>query len=226
MITSGASQSLPHERRWHDDPVPVEAPLPRQDVSEERKSQILDAAATVFARLGFHQARMDDIAAEAGLSKGALYLYYKSKDAIIFAILRFFFARALQDLRKLSASPGSVAGQLALIIHQSALDIERIPGVQAIAFEFYAVAARQSTVRTYLKTYFSEFREALAAIIQRGIDAGEFRPEADAHAAATTLIAILEGLALLWMVDPQGVQPGRDGDQALHLLLEGLRAGP
>jgi AcrR family transcriptional regulator len=56
---------------------------PRPDVSEERKSQILEAAIDVFARLGFHQSQMD-----AGLSKGALYLYYKSKDAIIAALLK------------------------------------------------------------------------------------------------------------------------------------------
>ena len=52
-------------------------------IVEDRKEQIIDAAMAVFARLGFHEARMDDIAQEAGLSKAALYLYYKSKDAII-----------------------------------------------------------------------------------------------------------------------------------------------
>ena len=51
---------------------------PRPDVSEERRNQILEAATTVFARLGFHRARMDDIVQEARLSKGALYWYFKS----------------------------------------------------------------------------------------------------------------------------------------------------
>ncbi|HET7081061.1 MAG TPA: helix-turn-helix domain-containing protein, partial [Chloroflexia bacterium] len=55
---------------------------PRPDVSEERKNQILDAAAAVFSRLGFHEARMDDIVRESGLSKGTLYWYFTSKDAI------------------------------------------------------------------------------------------------------------------------------------------------
>ncbi len=61
---------------------------PRPDVSEERRTQILEAAMAVFARQGFDKARMDDIAQQARLSKGALYLYYKSKDAIISAILQ------------------------------------------------------------------------------------------------------------------------------------------
>ena len=67
---------------------------PRPDVSDERRTQILEAAMTVF-----DQARMDDIAQEFGLSKGALYLYYKSKDATLSAILQFFFSRAMKKLQ-------------------------------------------------------------------------------------------------------------------------------
>lgn len=56
---------------------------PRPDVSEERKTQILTAATKMFTEHGFAEARMDDIAVESGLSKGALYWYFESKDAII-----------------------------------------------------------------------------------------------------------------------------------------------
>jgi TetR/AcrR family transcriptional regulator len=48
---------------------------PRPNVSEERKNQILEAALAVFSKLGFHQARIDNVAEEAKLSKAALYLY-------------------------------------------------------------------------------------------------------------------------------------------------------
>lgn len=66
---------------------------PKPDVRAERQEQILDAAGKTFARLGFNHASMDDIVAEAGLSKGALYWYYESKDAIILALIERFFAR-------------------------------------------------------------------------------------------------------------------------------------
>lgn len=62
--------------------------FPRPDVSEEQRTQIREAAIAVFARQGFDQARMDDIAQEAGLSK----------DAIISAILQFFFSQAMNKL--------------------------------------------------------------------------------------------------------------------------------
>ncbi len=71
---------------------------PRPDVSEERKEQILEAAMEVFARSGFHGARMDDIAKQAGLSKGALYWYFDGKDAIIQGIMDRMFAREFEQL--------------------------------------------------------------------------------------------------------------------------------
>ncbi len=62
------------------------------DLEQERRKQILDAAEKVFTQRGFNKARMDDIVAESGLSKGALYWYYKSKDEIILALMDRFFA--------------------------------------------------------------------------------------------------------------------------------------
>ena len=95
---------------------------PRPNVSEERKQQILEAAIAVFARLGFRAARMDDVAEQAGLSKGALYLYYKSKDAIIAALLQHLFAQEFKQLQTLveSESKGLVVEQLLILTRQLA----------------------------------------------------------------------------------------------------------
>ena len=71
---------------------------PRPDVSEERKDQIMNAAEEVFSQKGFSNARMDDIAEETGLSKGTVYLYYKSKDDLIIAILNRIFQRDFQGM--------------------------------------------------------------------------------------------------------------------------------
>ena len=55
----------------------------KDDLTNERRAQILQAAATVFARSGVNGARMDDIVAESGLSKGSLYWYFDSKQEIV-----------------------------------------------------------------------------------------------------------------------------------------------
>jgi AcrR family transcriptional regulator len=195
---------------------------PRPDVSEVRKNQILDAAMAVFARLGFHSARMDDIVREAGLSKGALYWYFKGKDAVITALLERVFARSRDELRALQESEGPVHERLLRLTQHVAAELRRMAHLQPIALEFYAVAARQHVVRQFLKQYFKGYREALAALIRQGIDRGEFR-DVDAEAIAVTIIALYEGLALLWAVDPEAVHWGEQGESAIRLLLEGLR---
>ncbi len=149
---------------------------PRPDVSEERKNQILDAAQAVFARLGFHDARMDDIVEEAGLSKGALYWYFKSKDAIIGAILRRLFDRELRGLRSLLTVEGPIADRLVAYTRRAGAEILRTPGLSAIALEFYAVAARHKTVHAWLDDYYQRYRELLAGLIREGIAGASSAP--------------------------------------------------
>ena len=92
----------------------------KKESPERRKTQILDAAMEVFAHLGFHKARMDDIVQESGLSKGAIYWYFKSKDAIIAAILDRIFSREHQALNDTLSQTGPVADRLVDLVRQSA----------------------------------------------------------------------------------------------------------
>jgi AcrR family transcriptional regulator len=179
---------------------------PRPDVSEERKNQILEAALAVFARLGFQQTRMDDIAEQAGLSKGALYLYYKSKDAIIAALLKYFFTQEFKRLQAFVEADHevSVHDQLMALTRQLAAAMHWMARLMPIAFEFY-----------------HDYRRELARLIQRGIERDEFRT-LDAEATATTLAALYEGLALLYFVDPQAHQWAEQVETSVRLLLEGV----
>jgi AcrR family transcriptional regulator len=200
---------------------------PRPDVSEERKNQILDAAITVFARLGFHQSRMDDIAGQAGLSKGALYLYYKSKDAIVAALLQYFFTQEFKRLQTLveADQEGSVAEQVMALTRQLAQAMQWMSKVMPIAFEFYAIAGRNKEVQQFLRQYYQDYCAVLARLITRGIEQGEFRA-VDAQAAATTLVALYEGQALLFFVDQGAHQWSEQIEMSTRLLLEGLEQRP
>lgn len=197
---------------------------PRPDVSEERRNQILEAALAVFARLGFHESRMDDIAGQAGLSKAALYLYYKSKDAIIAALLQHFFTRELKHMESLAEinREKTVAEQLLLLTRQLTDAFQWMKQMMPIAFEFYAIAGRNKDVRQFLKTYFQDYRTLLARLIQHGIEQGEFR-EVSAEATATTLAALFEGLALLFFVDPEALHWSEQAESSVRLLLRGLQ---
>lgn len=199
---------------------------PRPDVSDERRHQIMDAAFAVFSRLGFERASMDDIAKEAGVSKGALYLYYKSKDAIIAKLLQIFFDQAVKQVRALAAGEGSAATQLMNMTRQLTREMDRMVAVQPITLQFYAIAARHAEVRRHLSAYFAVYCTIIEEVIRRGVTQGEFRGDADPSTAAITFSALFEGLALLWLVNPQGADWHAQMESSTRLLLQGLGADP
>jgi TetR/AcrR family fatty acid metabolism transcriptional regulator len=165
---------------------------------------------------------MEDIAHASGLSKGALYLYFKSKDAIIAALLRTLFAWELRGARAIVDREGTAAERLLLITHMFADELDRMVVAMPILMEFYAVAFRQSAVREHLGHMYEEFRVPLATLVRQGIERGEFRL-VEPDDVALTWTALIEGLTLLWVVNPRGIAWRTRADAAVHLLLDGLR---
>jgi TetR/AcrR family fatty acid metabolism transcriptional regulator len=195
------------------------------DASELRRNQILDAAMPVFARLGFEHARMDDIVEASGLSKGALYWYFKSKEEIITGILRRLFTTDIEQLRDLLESEGTVSERLLLLTRFRVAGLKRLADLLPILVEFYAVMVRQNWVREFISQYFESFRELLVDLIQQGIDRGEFRP-VSTFETAVTLSAIYEGLTIHWLINPKVVEWDIIGEGSVRLLLEGLQVRP
>src|SRR5262249_31824159 len=149
---------------------------PSLETSAQRRAQILDAASAVFARNGVHQARMEDIAAEVGLSKPALYLYFANKDALVAELMRRLFDLELADLPALEEAPGTVGDRL-LAFHDVILRQYAEMAVHAPLFwEFYALAIRDTGVRRVVRDYLRAIRGRLEALIKQGVDRGELRP--------------------------------------------------
>jgi len=196
--------------------------MPRPDVSEERRIQIIEAAMRVFARSGFQEARMDDIVAETGLSKGALYWYYKSKDEIIQSIMDSMFDRELAGLEALQEDDRPAGERLLEFTRVATGDLKRYSKLLPLFYEFYALAFRNKTVRKSLKGYLSTYMEALTPIVQQGIAAGEFRA-ANAREAALAITSIIEGTTLLWVLDPGTVKLEKHIESSVRLLLDGLK---
>lgn len=203
----------------------MEATMARPDVSEERRAQILDAALEVFARQGFHEARMDDIAQASGLSKGALYLYYKSKDAIIGALLTSIFNIAMRSSLTVEHEDGPVRDRLLEVTERFAGEIDRFSRAMPVMLEFYAIAARDRTVRKYLGEIMDEYAALVAHHLAQGIERGEFRA-GDPHDLAVGLIAIWEGMALLWAMSPERIQWREQATLAVKTFLDGLATSP
>lgn len=196
---------------------------PRPNVTDERKTQILNAAEGVFTEKGFEEARMDDIADETGLSKGTLYLYFKSKDDLIIAILDRMFQREFKQLENLNLTEPSAVDAIWKITDLLTKEILGLLRLIPIVYQFLALAFRHKYVQLALKKYINRYLDILEPIIQRGIDSGEFRP-VDAREVAVAMGAMIEGTLLLWVYDKSIIDPEHHIHSGMKLLLEGVQA--
>jgi AcrR family transcriptional regulator len=194
---------------------------PRPDVSVKRKAQILEAAKKVFARLGFERARVDDIAEESGLSKGTLYWYFESKDAIILAIMDQMFTRELAHGRELLEAELPAKEKLLMLTQFAADDIEKMQPLMPILFEYWSLLLRRKKVKQVLSNYYKNFLEIMVPIIEGGISQGEFR-QVDAISAAIAIGAVFEGTIVLWGAAPDIVDLGEHIEVGVRLVIEGI----
>ena len=195
---------------------------PRPDVSKERKKQITEAATTVFSRQGFQKSRISDIASEAGLSKGTLYLYFKSKDEIIVSLLANLFDREFSYLHELKDNSLPAADRLLEYSRNLSKSLIKWERLIPILFEFASRISRQNVVQQAFKTYFHTYLEMLSPIIQQGIDSGEFKSN-NTQEIASTLCAIFEGTILLWIYDREYFNLQSQVYTSIQLLLEGIK---
>lgn len=192
------------------------------NIRNNRERQILQAAREVFAQYGFDSARIDDIAHASGLSKGTLYLYYKSKDDLIAELLKTTFSDLLIQLRTLVDVDSPTETRLLDYAREMTIYMQQDSSNLNIAYAFYAVAARQPNIRLLLQTYFTDYRLTLTKLLEQGIERGEFA-QFDTTQSAITVIALMEGLTLLWFTDPDTVQLETILSSALRNFFAGLK---
>jgi transcriptional regulator BetI-like protein len=119
-----------------------------------------------------------------------------------------------------------VTRHLMTLTHQMVREMDRMASLQPVSLQLYAVAARHAVIRQHLRAYFAEYRTVMEALIQRGIAQGEFRPDTNPAEVAITLSGLLEGLALLWMIDPQATNWHEQVETSTRLLLRGVVIDP
>jgi TetR/AcrR family acrAB operon transcriptional repressor len=195
----------------------------KDDRTSERRAQILQAAAAVYARQGIDGARMDDIVAEAGLSKGTLYWYFDSKDDITIALFNEMISGEFELLRQLLDAEGTVIERLERFFDVHASILQANPMSGKLGIEFYAIAGKLDKVHELVRRYYDEFVEAVLTLVKQGEERGELHVERPRELAAN-LVALVEGSSLLWALDFKEVDLAQQFRNAIALLFDGLRA--
>ncbi len=167
--------------------------MPKPDVSDERKPQILMAAAELFSQRGIHASSMNEISKAANLSKAAVYHYYESKEAMVEALVRQLFDADRPELLNLIEADAPATARLEDYASGLVRLLEKNKVLYPVFAEFKAMAARDMGVRNVLKPCFGAYIHAFTEIISGGIQSGEFKKNLDAEAAAWALTSIVEG---------------------------------
>jgi len=160
-------------------------PKVSQEYRDERRAHILAAARRCFVRDGFHQTSMQDLVSEAGLSSGAVYRYFPSKDAMIEAIAEQNLEEVTAVLRDSLASGVTVGDAMACVLrHVGARHAE--DDFAAIAVLVWSEALRNPTLAARLR----ESNEAAAQALSEKHPTGQQVP---ARAVADLLLCVLPG---------------------------------
>lgn len=161
----------------------------QQVVSEFRRAEIVDAARTVFAHRGFADGIMDEIAKQAGVAKGTLYLYFQSKTEIYKAVLD----RDMQAVKQNTLSRLDEAKGLREKIR--AFILVRLENAEA-SREFFRIMDSESRALNYTRSQYRDWLSApvlrLASAIEKAARRGEIR-EADAEKTAWLIADMTRG---------------------------------
>jgi len=194
----------------------------RTERKADRRRQILDAAVRVFARSGFHGARVGDVAEEAGVAYGLVYHYFKSKEELLETIFRDTWTQMLARVREVEASGVPASEQVRQVTALLLRTWRRDP-------DLVRVLVREVTRSPHVQQEIEEISEAMKAlegIIRRGQESGEFRPGLDPRLGAVVFYGALDEVLTGWVL---GQLPDKDEDIAraernvVQLLVEGMR---
>jgi TetR/AcrR family transcriptional regulator, fatty acid metabolism regulator protein len=188
----------------------------------DKREAILRAATTVFAHNGYFNSKVADIAREAGVADGTVYLYFKSKEEILHSIFDRSVDEALASAReqiKLIADPREKLRRIAL------LHLERLGADRDLAVVFQ-VELRGSTkfMEEFSASGFAEYLTLIRNTFEEGQQAGVFRDDLNANVVAKIVFGALDEMATNWILSKRRYKLAPMADQVLDILLNGVKA--
>lgn len=173
---------------------------------QARRAEIVAAARRCFARDGFHQTSMPDIAAEAGLSPGASYRYFASKEDLIIEIAGQAFATMFEPLEQVleQGRPPTIADLVTTAVDPVSGDVTRDAAGQPVpvdellrcAVQSWAELLRHDELRQRAVAGFDHVRERMVAALRRGQQAGTVPAALDPERGTRVVMALLHGFIL------------------------------
>jgi len=186
----------------------------------DKPQQIIDAAIRVFARNGYYNSRVSDIAREAGIASGTIYLYFKTKEEILVTLFREKMAGFVaQQRREMAGEPDPELKIRRLVgVHFSVL--EQNPELA----EVVQVELRQGNkfFRGASAHEVSAYFEMIATVLEEGVAAGRFRPDLPVKIATKVLFGAMDQMATSWVLGKRGYRLTETAEQVATIFLKGV----
>ncbi len=165
---------------------------------------------------------MNDIVRESGLSKGAIYWYYKSKDEIIAELLNEFFDP--EDIKKVEImlSTGTPLQKIEKLVEYMIDEMNQMRRFRPVIQELFVLAFRDEKIRRMTKTNFQASVALLQGIIEEGIRSKQFR-RVDPYQVTLAIFEIIESTALFWSLDLIDVDFDKQLRGGIDLILNSIK---
>jgi len=179
-------------------------PAPRAERREQTRTRLLVAATRVFARHGYHGATLDQIAAEAGFTKGALYYNFASKEELFLALLDQHVAARIALLRELGGRTAPASERLSEGAERTTASLKADREWSLLYLEFAAFAARSTRFRRRLEQRLRAVHEAMVETVESLVPNPE-RLALPADRLALGISALVDGVAFGRLLQPRSI---------------------
>jgi TetR/AcrR family acrAB operon transcriptional repressor len=206
-------------------PSPLTSSRNRQSRSAATRTRILDAAGALFARRGYDATSVADICEQAGVTKGAFYYHFATKQQA-FLDLRDRWLAPLDAQFKLTRAEGETLPQVLQRIAEMAQPIfEAVGGDQRqqIFLELLSAARQDAAILPAMLSPRRKYRNLFARLVRAGVAEGTLR-DVDATLAAEVLVTLGFGFVMQSLLDPAGADWAQLAQQGSALLMQGLAA--
>ena len=192
-------------------------------VKELREKQIKEAALKLFSDKGFHTTTITQIAEAAGLGKGTIYWYWKSKEELAFSLVEDMLSAFLDLIEKAKDEEGYFFAKLEKLVQDVAdLYIEEKEHCRLLwKFRADRHYIFDPDYTRKVTAYYDRLREALTGLIQQGIDGGELK-DVDPRFMAFMLLGITEGLEIEWLENEEEFDLREGLEMAYSVLIRNI----
>jgi len=195
--------------------------------AEQTKEALLDAALLVFSRDGYAASRLVDIAAEADVTRGAIYHHFENKAELYKALIERAEGEQQAVMEAAIEEGGSIADVTRRIMVRSfeALAL-RPPFRRVMALSLFKVADSEELGDLMEKRRREAVTliEGIAGIMAQGIAAGDFRNDLDPRTAARAFIAYQQGVIRLWLANPEAFAIKAEAGELTDVYMKGILA--